>query len=200
MNYQEYDGKTKEDIKEKIKLEENEYLVKYSEQKGGLFKSTSLKAYVYKIEDVCQEIKKYLEALLINMNIENPTFESKIRDGQINIKIYSGNNAILIGKNGQNLAAIQNIVRQYIYTKAGLYPYILLDVEDYKDKQKGYLERLAKNLALEVRKTKKEVKMEDMNSYERRIVHNILSDFKGITSSSEGDEPNRHIVIKPLDE
>ena len=200
MNYQEYDGKTKEDIKSKINLEENEYLVKYSEQKGGLFKSNSLKAYVYKIEDVCQEIKKYLQELLQNMNIENPTFESKIRDGQINIKIYSGNNAILIGKNGQNLAAIQNVVRQYIYSKIGLYPYILLDVEDYKDKQKGYLERLAKNLALEVRKTKKEVKMENMNSYERRIVHNVLSDFKGITSSSEGDEPNRHIVIKPLDE
>ncbi len=200
MKYQEFEGKTKEEIKEKIALAENEYLVKYVEQKGGLFKSNNLKGYVYEISDICQEIKGFLQELLINMNIEEPTFESQIREGQINIKLYSNNNAILIGKNGQTLSSIQNVVRQYIYAKIGLYPYILLDVENYKDKQKGHLERLAKNLAIEVQKTKKEIHMDNMNSYERRIAHNILSEFKGITSTSEGEEPNRHIVIKPNEE
>ncbi|MBQ6817811.1 MAG: KH domain-containing protein, partial [Bacilli bacterium] len=190
-------GKTKEDILKSIDMNENEYLVKFVEQKGGLFKSASYKAFVYKLEDICQEIKEYLKELLANMNIEEVSFESKIREGQINIKLYSSNNSILIGKNGQTLAALQNVIRQRIYSKIGLYPYVLLDVENYKDKQKGYIERLAKNLAREVKKTKRPIEMENMNSYERRIVHNVLAEIKGVTSASEGTEPNRHVVIKP---
>lgn len=197
MKFEEVVGKTKEDILKSIEMEENEYLVKFVEQKGGLFKSSSYKAYIYKLEDICEEIKEYLKELLSNMNIEEVSLESKIRNGQINIKLYSSNNSILIGKNGQTLAALQNVVRQRIYSKIGLYPYVLLDVENYKDKQKGYIERLAKNLAREVKKTNSPIEMENMNSYERRIVHNVLAEIKGVTSASEGTEPNRHVVIKP---
>ncbi|UKI29338.1 MAG: hypothetical protein L6V78_03420 [Clostridium sp.] len=60
-----------------------------------------------------------------------------------------------------------------------------------------HLERLAKNIAREVRNTGREVVMDNMNSYERRIVHNVLTDFKGVTTISEGEEPNRHIIVKP---
>lgn len=199
MKYESYEGKTKEEILANIKLAENEYLIYYDEKKGGLFKSLVITAKVYKLTDVCQEIKEYLQDLLANMNIPNASFETKIRDGQILIKLYSDNNAILIGKNGQTLSALQNVARQFIFNKINLYPYLLLDVENYKDKQRDNLERLAKKLAVEVQRTKKEIKMENMNSYERRIVHNILTDFKGITASSEGEEPNRHIVISPVD-
>ena len=72
-----------------------------------------------------------------------------------------------------------------------------LDASDYKDKQVSHLERLAKNIAREVRNTGREVVMDNMNSYERRIVHNVLTDFKGVTTISEGEEPNRHIIVKP---
>ena len=71
-----------------------------------------------------------------------------------------------------------------------------LDASDYKDKQVSHLERLAKNIAREVRNTGREVVMDNMNSYERRIVHNVLTDFKGVTTISEGEEPNRHIILK----
>ena len=60
-----------------------------------------------------------------------------------------------------------------------------------------HLERLARNIAKEVRETKTPVTMENMNSYERRIVHNALNDFKGIKTESEGEEPNRCVVVKP---
>ena len=72
-----------------------------------------------------------------------------------------------------------------------------LDASDYKDKQVSHLERLAKNIAREVRNTGREVVMDNMNSYERRIVHNVLTDFKGVMTISEGEEPNRHIIVKP---
>ena len=126
-------------------------------------------------------------------------FETSRREKQITIKMFSDNNAILIGKNGQTLSALTTIVKQYVHNQIGLYPYINLDVENYKDKQVMYLERLAKTLAREVRSTKQEVVMENMNSYERRIVHNILTNFKGVKTESEGEEPNRHVVIKPAD-
>ena len=66
----------------------------------------------------------------------------------------------------------------------------------YKENQEKRIERLAKKLAREVVKTKMEIKMENMNSYERRIVHNILSNNKKVSTISEGEEPNRHVVIK----
>ena len=72
-------------------------------------------------------------------------------------------------------------------------------MEDYKDKKVARLERLAKNLARDVLKTKVAVHMENMNAYERRIVHNVLTKYKNISTVSEGEEPNRHIVISYID-
>ena len=69
--------------------------------------------------------------------------------------------------------------------------------EAYKEKIAKSIERLAKNTAREVAKTKIPVALDNMTSYERRLVHNILTDFKGVKTESEGEEPNRHVVIKP---
>ena len=69
-----------------------------------------------------------------------------------------------------------------------------------KEKQQRNIERLAVKLAKDVVKTKIEVKMDKMNSYERRLVHNRLSNFKGVTTISEGEEPERYVIIKPVEE
>ena len=74
--------------------------------------------------------------------------------------------------------------------------FVELVVENYKEKCENHLEKLAKQIAREVTKTKQPVIMDNMNSYERRIVHNTLANFKNITTFSEGEEPNRHIVVK----
>ena len=116
------------------------------------------------------------------------------------IKMYSNNNNILIGHNGNTLKALETLVRQKIQLETGVYFVISLDVENYKDKKIARIERLAKNIAREVRKTKVETHLENMNAYERRIVHNILTDFKGVTTKSEGEEPNRHVVISATKE
>ena len=109
--------------------------------------------------------------------------------------MFSDNNPILIGKNGQTLTALQNIVKQMVFSKTGLYPYVLLDVENYKDKKQSNVEYQVKKIAKEVIKTKKDAILDDMNAYERRIVHNILTNFKGVTTKSEGEEPNRKVVV-----
>ena len=110
--------------------------------------------------------------------------------------MFSDKNNILIGKNGQTLKALQTMIRQHIYREINAYPYIILDVENYKEKQVKHLEFLAKKLAKEVLSTKQPIVMDNMNSYERRVVHNALTKFKDIDTTSEGEEPNRHIVIK----
>ena len=73
----------------------------------------------------------------------------------------------------------------------------MLITQSSSKKQQKRLERLARNIAKEVSKTNVEVHLENMNAYDRRIVHNILTDFKGVTTTSVGEEPNRHVVIKP---
>ena len=124
------------------------------------------------------------------------TFESKIRNDQIYIKMYSDNNSILIGKDGRTLSSLMTIVKQMLNTKFNINPHLILDVENYKENQEKRIERLAKRLAREVIKTKTEVKLDNMNSYERRLVHNILSDNDKVCTVSEGEEPNRHVIIK----
>lgn len=195
-----YEGKNRDDVfvkaLEDLKVQENEVLFKEEKIKGKLFKAETFKFTIIKLTDIQASIKNYLNEILSLMGLE-VSFESSIKEKQINIKMYSNNNAILIGKNGQTLSALTTIVKQFVYNQIGLYPYINLDVENYKDKQIYYLEKLAKNIAREVRNTKQEVVMENMNSYERRIVHNVLTDFKGVITESEGEEPNRHVIVKP---
>jgi len=195
-----YEGKEEEKVLaqalEDLKLTENDIIYKKEISKGGLLKKTNVKFSIIKVTDVQGYLKDFLGNIIKEMGIK-VTFESSVREKQINIKMFSDNNPILIGKNGQTLTALTTIAKQAVFNQIGSYPYINLDVENYKDKQVKHLERLAKNIAREVKTTKTPVVMENMNSYERRVVHNILNTISGIKTESEGEEPNRHVVVKP---
>lgn len=199
MKLEVFEGKTEEEAKTKaaeaLDVSSEKLIYMKEEVKAGLFKGTIIRIQATTLENVTEYLKEYLGDLLGNMGIE-ATFESKIRDEQITIKMYSNNNGILIGKNGQTLQALQTVLRQVVQNQIGIRPYILLDVENYKDKQNAALERLAKNIGREVLKTKREVKMDNMNAYERRIVHNALASFEKLETISEGEEPHRHIIVK----
>lgn len=200
MEVYSYEGKKEEEVfakaLEDLNVKEEEILYHKEIKKGSLFKSDTTRFTIAKIEEVANSLKEFLNNTLTDMGIET-RFETNIREKQINIKMFSNNNAILIGHDGNTLTALSTICKQYIFNQIGVYPYLNLDVENYKDKQIGHIERLAKNLAREVRNTKQEIVMENMNSYERRIVHNCLTNFKGVETISEGEEPNRHVIIKP---
>jgi spoIIIJ-associated protein len=199
MKLEVFEGKTREDAKQKaldaLNVSETEIFYKEEEIKGKLFKATTYKCSAIKISEIAAFLKEKLAELLNNMGIECQ-FETNVRDEQINIKMYSDKNNILIGKNGQTLMAIQTVLRQMVHNEIGMYPYILLDVENYKEKKISNLERTAKRIAKEVQKTKIDVSLDNMNSYERRIIHNVLTKFKNISTTSEGEEPNRHVVIR----
>ena len=186
-----------EEICEENNITKNDFYYHYTETKNGLFnKNTIIKVEAMLKSELVNYVKDFLEELLTNMGLE-VNFETKLREDTIYIKIYSSNNPVLIGKSGNTLKALENIVKQKINTDWHINPYISLDVENYREKQQRRLERLAKNVAKDVVKTKVEVHLDNMSAYDRRIIHNVLTDFKGVTTNSEGEEPNRHIVIKP---
>lgn len=193
-----YDTVLKEAL-ETLNFSLDEVIVSKEEKKMGLFKGTQVEIVVTPLEDVLEFAKNFLTDILTKMGLE-VTFESKIRDKQIQIKMYSDDNPILIGKDGRTLAALQTVIRSVIKTEFGSSPYISLDVENYKDRQIMYLEKTARRIAKEVRETKVAVELDNMNSYERRIVHNAASEITGVYTESVGEEPNRHVVIKPKED
>ena len=203
MQVEVFEGKEEKEVLElaleSLGVEESEILYYTEKEKVEKKKKEVVKVYVATLENIIKFIKEYLEDLTKSMGL-NVTFESKTRDSQITIKMYSDNNKILIGKNGQTLKALTTVVKQVVYNNIKTYPYIVLDVEDYKEKRIKYLERLAKNLAKEVAETKNPVELENMNSYERRVIHNVLTDNNKVYTESIGEEPERHIVIKPKED
>lgn len=203
MKIEVFEGKDEQEILERalseLNTSEENTLYYVTKEKVGLLKKEVVSVHIVKLEDIAIFIKDYLNEIVTDMGLE-VSFETKIREKQITVKMYSNNNKILIGKNGQTLQALTTVVKQKIYNEIGQYPYLILDVENYKEKQVKYLERLAKNVAREVANTKVEVELENMNSYERRIIHNILSDNTKVYTVSTGEEPNRHVVVKPKED
>lgn len=199
MNVVKSSAKTKEEalnqVLAKLNASQEEIIYSYQEVKGGLFKGTTYECQGFLKLDILNDAEEFLKNIIKNMGIEVKT-EVSTKNDITTIKIYSSENPLIIGKNGQNLEALTTIVRQYIRNITPNGPRIVIDVEDYKDRQIKRLERLAKNLARDVLKTKVDVEMDNMNSYERRAVHNVLTNFKNIKTESVGEEPNRHIVIK----
>ena len=174
LNVYRYEGKKIEDIKNKICEELNEaeenLIIQEKETKTGLFKNKKIQVVVLKKEDVINYIKEYIKKICELMNIDI-NFEVKKRDNNILFLLHSNQNRILIGKSGRTLEALQTIIKQSIYNLTDIYINFSLDVGDYKEKQLKNLERLVRNIARNVAKTKIEAKLDSMNSYERRIVH-----------------------------
>ena len=130
----------------------------------------------------------------------NVNIEVKTKEEVPKYIIFSDNDALLIGKNGKNLKALSILVSQHLNNEIGRNYKFVIDINEYKEKREKSLERLAKRIAREVRTTKVEAKLDSMNSYERRIIHNALTNYKGIYTESEGEEPNRCVVIKPKED
>ena len=204
MEKRRYTGKTKEEAIQAAKIdieetEENLIIKEVSETKGGLFKSKKVEIEVIERREVVKYIKDYLQKLLKNLGFE-ANIEIKNKEEVPTYTIYSDNDALLIGKNGKNLKALSIVTSQHLNTELGKTFKFIIDINSYKEKHDKQLEALGRRVAREVAKTGIEVKLDSMNSYERRVIHNALTNNKKVYTESEGEEPNRYIVIKPKKE
>ena len=193
-----FEGKTKEAAVElaleELKISEEDLIINNITEKSGLLKK-SVEIEVLNIKEIISFIKDTLNKITELMGAKS-NLEVKRREKSISVTIFSENNAILIGKNGKNVAALQLLIRQMINSKLKEPLSIIIDVGNYKEKRVKSIEILAKRLAREAHKTKTEVTMDSMNSYERRIVHEVLANDKYVYTESIGEEPNRKVVIK----
>ena len=144
------------------------------------------------------EGKKYLESILQAMGIE---YQLEVRslnnETEIHYNIHSNENPLLIGVKGKTLEALQVLVRNLLQTYTKEMLVVNVDVGSYRENRKHQLEVLATKTAKEVAKTKVPVRLKPMSSYERRIIHNKLTEWRDVYTESEGEGTDRAIVIKP---
>jgi len=115
----------------------------------------------------------------------------------INIQLSGDKMSMLIGKRGQTLNSLQYLTQLVANRYSNHYLQIILDAENYREKRKETLQQLAGKLAKQAIRTSKNVSLEPMPSYERKVIHAALAEFKDIKTYSVGEEPNRHLVIAP---
>ncbi|MFP4478215.1 MAG: RNA-binding cell elongation regulator Jag/EloR [Candidatus Izemoplasmatales bacterium] len=161
----------------------------------GLNKSYVVEAVVD--FDVIDDGIEYIKTMLKNMDIEAVIEAKRIDERHVLFSVDSKENPILIGKNGKTLDAIQTALKNYVNLYIEDFHVILLDIGGYREQRKKQLEILATKTAMDVIKSKTPTRLTRMNSYERRIVHTKLSDWRDVSTKSEGDEPNRYVVITP---
>ena len=152
--------------------------------------------------DLAEELDsaKFLQELLNKMGV-NGTVSAFENDEGIKLKIDSDTDGLLIGRRGETLDALQYIVSLYENKdrKENGYRRISIDTEGYRARREDTLKRLARRNAMKVAKSGRSFAMEPMKPYERRVIHSALQSFRGVTTHSEGEEPNRRVIITPED-
>lgn len=145
--------------------------------------------------EAIQQGKSFLEKVL---GFLNPSFslEERKEKGTTTFEIKGKDLGIVIGKYGQTLSALE-FLTNLVANKGGKTVNILLDAAGYRKKREENLIRLAKNTALKVKETKKEIALEPMPANERKIIHTALKDHPDVYTHAEGEGPDRHIVISP---
>ena len=199
MNILNYEDKNEEIALKKcledLNLTEQDIFYQVKETEAKLFKSKKIILNVITKEEVTNFIKTFINELGQKMNIDIKS-EVKETEGIYNVLLVSSNNAILIGREGRTINSLQVLLRQAINSKTGMNIKINVDTSNYKAKKLKNLEYEIKRIIKEVQNTKVDAKLDPMNSYERRMVHNLASQFENITSISDGVEPERFVIIK----
>lgn len=145
---------------------------------------------------VAEEAKTFLTGVFAGMHLA-VTMECRMTEERIMINLVGDGLGILIGKHGQTLDALQYLTNLAAGKSFRHHYFILLDVENYRERRQDTLEALARRLAGKVKRTGEEVRLEPMAAGERRIIHLALQDDHAVSTDSEGEAPYRYVVIRP---
>lgn len=171
------------------------------EGKKGIFGIFGTKPAVVKVTvkvDPVEKTQEFLENVILTMGI--PAKLDVTRNGKnVTFQLSGEKMAVLIGKRGQTLNSLQYLTQLVANRYSDQYLNIMVDAENYRGRREETLVQLAERLADKVSRTKQDVKLEPMPSYERKVIHTTLATHKKVKTSSSGSDPNRHIVISPAD-
>ena len=152
-------------------------------------------------EKVKADAVKFLTDVFKAMKLEaSINVEFDAAENELSIDVKAEDMGVLIGKRGQTLDSLQYIVSLAINKDSNEYVKVKLDSENYRIRRKETLENLAKNIASKVKRTGRQVSLEPMNSFERRIIHSALQGDPDCETFSEGNDPYRKVVVKPKNE
>lgn len=154
---------------------------------------TTAKAVVNKQE----ELKSLLENLLKGMNVVASVDAVTTDDGTIRLSIKSEDSALLIGYHGHTIGALQTILGVISYEKFGEKVPVVVDVDGWRERREETVTKLAQGIAQRVKEVKTPLPIYNLTPYERRVVHMALADDESVTTESEGEGRDRHLVVKP---
>ncbi len=161
----------------------------------GLIGQKDAKVELTVKDDVEEDAKKFLLKMFDAMDIP-VTVHIEKKGETLEIDLEGPNMGLLIGRRGQTLDSIQYLLSLAINKDRDRYVKVYMDTENYRKKREETLQRLANKMADKAKKTHRPVYLEPMNPYERRIIHSTLQKFPGIQTYSEGEDPNRRVIIE----
>lgn len=182
-------------------------------QEGGFLKSYKVEVTEIEAEVVPEEtidadngglgaqtnkIKEFLANVLEKMGITGVTVQAKEVGDVVALTIVGDNATAAIGHRGEVLDALQYLSSLMLSEHGSGFRRVTVDAEGYRGKREKTLQRLAQNLEQKVKRTGKQVNLEPMNPYERRIIHTTLQNSKYVTTESDGQGNQRHVVIRPV--
>ena len=135
----------------------------------------------------------YLEAMLDIADLDGD-IDIDVENDRASLAIVGGKLRHLVGSNGEVLDAIQELTRLAVQTSTGDRSRLMLDIDNFRGNKRAELKKLAQEMADEAKSTGKSIKLAPMNAFERKIIHDTIQDL-GLTSESDGEDPNRYVVI-----
>ena len=164
-------------------------------EKGNDLENLGLKVEpTYDTEKVVEEVTSYVQAIIDDMDVEG-TISSTSNRRSINMQIDTNEPGRIIGYHGKVLKSLQLLAQNYLYNRYSKTFYITINVNDYVEHRAEVLQSYAQKLATRVLEEGRSQMTDPMSSSERKIIHRIISRMEGVTSYSEGDEPNRYVVV-----
>jgi spoIIIJ-associated protein len=151
------------------------------------------------LEDQAEEAEEFVRGLLERMGLDAEV-EHNLVEGVMYVDIFGAQEAegmgLLIGRHGQTLDALQEVVRSAVQRSTQTRCRVLVDVEDYRKRRRSMLAEKARTAASRVRRTGRPERLEPMSPFERKIVHDAAGEVGGVETTSEGEEPERRVVIR----
>ncbi len=148
----------------------------------------------YDIDQVVEEVTSYVQGIIDDMDVEGAISSTSNRRS-INMQIDTNEPGRIIGYHGKVLKSLQLLAQNYLYNRYSRTFYITINVNDYVEHRAEVLQSYAQKLATRVLEEGRSQVTDPMSSSERKIIHRIISRMEGVTSYSEGDEPNRYVVV-----
>ena len=150
------------------------------------------------VEEQAELAEDFLAGLMERMGVD-ADLDHNVVDGVMYVDVLAGGDegiGLLIGRHGQTLDSLQELMRSAVQRQTESPCRVMVDIEDYRKRRRSQLAERARSAAAKVQRTGRPERLEPMNSYERKVVHDVANEVGGVETSSEGEDPDRRVVIR----